>query len=104
MPELGPYEQQIAVQLWAEIKSEWSCAHWWSRPLSPAPPPARKRTPKIAVTCGRCNGAGAIASFSLQYSGKCFACNGSGVRFISQAEHKRRVTLAGVREVPDAQA
>lgn len=106
----GPYAQQIGAQLWAEINSELGCAHWWARPLCPAYPPHSKKTStKIAVQCGRCCGAGAIASFSIKYSGKCFACNGSRVRYISAAAWRkqkalRAATNAGVPETREPQA
>ncbi len=43
----------------------------------------------VAVMCGRCCGKGAIESFSVHYSGKCFACGGSGVRYVSRAKYNR---------------
>ena len=91
----GPYADQIAVQLWAEIKSEWTCAHWWSRPITPIyERREHKPSTKVAVKCGRCDGKGAIASFSVRYSGVCFACGGSGFRLISRAAFNRRTAIA----------
>jgi hypothetical protein len=89
----GPYADQIAVQLWIEMRH--GCAQWWDRPLCPVYEP-RKRKPstRVAVRCGRCDGAGAIASFSVRYSGVCFACGGSGFRLISRAAYNRRAAIA----------
>jgi hypothetical protein len=77
----------------------WACLHFapqdkpgipaWDIPITPKKRGARK----VAVKCGRCDGKGAIACFSAQYSGKCFACDGSGFRFISEAAWKKKQAL-----------
>jgi hypothetical protein len=45
---------------------------------------------RVAVKCGRCDGKGAIASFTARYSGKCFACGGSGHLWITQAAYEKQ--------------
>lgn len=79
----------LSGRLWCELTSTTypplTKNVWWDLPLNPK----RKQSKSVGVTCGRCNGAGAIASFSIRYSGKCFACNGSGVRYISRAAFER---------------
>lgn len=49
-----------------------------------------KKQDTVAVKCGRCDGVGAIASFSIKFSGKCFACGGSGVRYMSRAAYEKK--------------
>lgn len=90
---LTPKElEQIGWKLWNELRGEvrhpvpGSLVPYWDRPLIQK---TDNRGP-VAITCGRCNGACAIASFSAKYSGKCFACGGSGVRFVSKAAYARQ--------------
>lgn len=45
---------------------------------------------RVAVKCGRCDGKGAIASFTTRYSGKCFACSGSGHRWMTRAAYEKQ--------------
>jgi hypothetical protein len=86
-------ERWLGSQLWNELRNPLADRNghgrnaWWDLPL------IRKQSAHVAVKCGRCNGDGAIASFSLKYSGVCFACGGSGFRFISQAAYKKRKAL-----------
>jgi len=85
-------ERWLSGRLWAELRHGLyrNGQHSWDAPLTP------KRAPQkyVAVKCGRCNGKGAIASFSIRYSGKCFACDGSGIRYISRAAYAKRVANA----------
>jgi len=91
-------EARLARVLWWELHGPRHNGRHpsWDKPLNPKP------GTKVAVQCGRCCGAGAIASFSARYSGKCFACNGSGVRYISVAAWKRQQALrkAHKQELP----
>jgi hypothetical protein len=85
-------ERWLSGRLWAELRHGLyrDGRHAWDAPLTPERKPQRY----VAVKCGRCNGKGAIASFSIRYSGKCFACDGSGVRYISRAAYAKRVAIA----------
>jgi hypothetical protein len=85
-------EHWLSGHLWAGLRCPpmRDGGHVWDAPITPK----RRRSEQVAVKCGRCNGAGAIASFSARYSGVCFACGGSGVRFISQAAYNKRRAIA----------
>jgi hypothetical protein len=52
----------------------------------------------VAVKCGRCDGRGAIASFTTRYSGKCFACGGSGKRLMTKAAFEKKQALMQAAE------
>lgn len=83
MSDASKDERWISARLWAEMRAG---REWWDRPLNPT----RRRTATVAVKCGRCDGKGAIASFSVRYSGVCFACGGNGFRLISRAAYLKR--------------
>jgi hypothetical protein len=92
---LTPAElQRVALRLWAEMRAE--VRHpvagrnaWWDQPLTVK----QKPSATVAVKCGRCDGKGAIASFSVRFSGVCFACSGSGFRLISRAAYEKKKAL-----------
>jgi hypothetical protein len=89
MDKLTPeQERRLGNVLWWELHSptQGGTSQLWDRPITPK----KRRNEKVAMKCGRCNGAGAIACFSAQYSGKCFACGGSGFRLISQAAYEKQ--------------
>lgn len=52
------------------------------------------KSQQVKVPCGRCDGKGAIASFTTRYSGKCFACSGSGYRWMTRATYEKKQALA----------
>lgn len=84
---------KVGWKLWNELRGEvrhpdpGSLVPYWDRPL--ARKVATRRPARVAVTCGRCNGAGAIASFSARYSGKCFACSGSASILVTRQRAAR---------------
>jgi hypothetical protein len=85
-------ERWLSGHLWAGLRAP-PCrdgSHMWDAPITPK----KRKNGTVAVICGRCQGAGAIASFSARYSGKCFPCGGSGVLFISKAAYARRAATA----------
>lgn len=84
-------EARLSRVLWWELHGPVQDGRLlsWDRPITPK----KRRSTKVAVKCGRCDGKGAIACFSAQYSGKCFACGGSGFRLISEATWKKQQAL-----------
>lgn len=95
MDELTPDQlQRLGRKLWVELRAEVRYPipgriPCWDVLLTPK----RKPATTVAVKCGRCDGEGAIASFSVRYSGVCFACGGSGFRLISKAAYEKRKAL-----------
>ena len=87
--ELG----RIGVKLWLELtetpgKGDKPCkpGSIWRWDVKPPKP---RKDSRVWDRCGRCNGHGSIACFSAQYSGKCFACQGRGLRLIPRATYER---------------
>lgn len=102
MDELTPDQQrQLRSKLWTELRAEVryptaGSIPFWDLPLNPK----RKRSTTVAVKCGRCDGKGAIASFSVRYSGVCFACGGSGFRLIPRSRWEAlKAKRAAIKEL-----
>lgn len=82
-PQPVPDMARVGDRLWRELRYartnglQRAVVPYWDYPSWSKP---KKAPARAVVRCGRCDGLGAIASFSARYSGKCFACNGSGTR------------------------